>query len=93
MIFLRVDPSIAGELDITIPALFIASIFVSAEPEIPSTMAPAWPIRLPGGAVRPAINPIMGLPFLFFLINSAASSYADPPISPIIIIASVFGSE
>ena len=65
---MRVDPSIAGEFDITIPALFIASIFVSADPELPSTMAPAWPIRLPGGAVRPAINPIMGLPFLFFLL-------------------------
>ena len=46
-------------------------------------IAPACPIRLPGGADKPAIKPDIG----FFMeddkINSAASSSAVPPISPI----------
>ena len=58
----------------------------------PLTIAPAWPIRRPGGAVAPAINPATGLR-QFFLIHSAASSSAEPPISPIIIIACVSGSS
>ena len=58
-------------------------------------MAPAWPIRRPGGAVRPAINPAVGfhLPFFFSSAkNCAASSSADPPISPIMIMLSVSSS-
>src|SRR5258706_8222254 len=54
-------------------------------------MAPAWPIVLPGGAVKPAIYPTTGLVTLA-LMNSAARSSASPPISPIITIASVSGS-
>lgn len=52
----------------------------------PEMMAPAWPIRRPGGAVRPAMKPTTGLGFLRVLLNfsrySAASSSIDPPISP-----------
>ena len=53
--------------------------------------APAWPIRLPGGAVRPAMNAATGL-VTFSATYAAASSSAVPPISPIISIASVSSS-
>lgn len=56
----------------------------------PEMMAPAWPIRRPGGAVRPAMKPTTGLGFLRVLLNfskySAASSSMDPPISPMMTI-------
>ena len=63
-----------------------------ASPFPPEIIAPACPILLPGGAVTPAINPTTG--FLIFedLINSAPSSSALPPISPIIIIDLVSSS-
>jgi deoxyribonuclease-1-like protein len=38
-----------------------AAIFSSAVPLPPEMIAPAWPIRLPGGAVRPAMNAATGL--------------------------------
>ena len=34
-----------------------AFTFSGAVPDPPEMMAPAWPIRLPGGAVCPAMNP------------------------------------
>lgn len=53
----------------------------------PEMMAPACPIRLPGGAVRPAMKATTGLGFfrvlLCFSKYSAASSSMLPPISPI----------
>ena len=52
-------------------------------------IAPAWPIRRPGGAVRPAMNPTTGFGVAEALIRAAASSSALPPISPIITIPSV----
>ena len=66
------------------PQDFIFSILSSALPLPPDIIAPACPILLPGGAVLPAINPIIGFLILVCLINSAASSSEDPPISPII---------
>ena len=51
-------------------------------------MAPAWPMRRPGGAVWPAMNPTTGFLTCFFTY-AAASSSALPPISPIITIARV----
>ena len=52
----------------------------------PEMIAPACPMRLPGGAVRPAINATTGLGFLRVLLccskYSAASSSIEPPISP-----------
>ena len=74
----------------------IASILSEAPPLPPATIAPAWPILLPGGAVMPAINPAIGFALPFFLsslINWAASSSAVPPISPIKTILSVSGSD
>ena len=55
-----------------------------APPLPPEIIAPAWPILRPGGAVIPAINPTIGFFILWFFTNSAASSSAVPPISPII---------
>jgi hypothetical protein len=49
-------------------------------------------MRRPGGAVRPAMKPTIGFLFGEFLMNSAASSSAEPPISPIMMIDSVSGS-
>ena len=38
------------------PASFNAAILASAVPLPPDTMAPAWPMRRPGGAVVPAMK-------------------------------------
>lgn len=48
----------------------------------PEMMAPAWPMRRPGGAVRPAMKETTGLLVPLSLMNCAASSSAEPPISP-----------
>ena len=40
---------------IYVPAPFSAANFSSAVPLPPEIIAPAWPIRLPGGAVTPAM--------------------------------------
>jgi hypothetical protein len=55
-------------------------------------MAPACPIRLPGGAVTPAMKPTTGFFMLSFTQRAAVSS-SVPPISPIITTASVCGSS
>jgi hypothetical protein len=39
-------------------------------------------MRLPGGAVTPAMKPTTGF-FMFFFTHSAAVSSSEPPISPI----------
>ena len=54
-------------------------------------IAPAWPMRRPGGAVWPAMKPTTGFLKLAW-IQAAASCSADPPISPIITTASVWAS-
>ena len=54
----------------------------------PEMIAPAWPMRRPGGAVWPAMNAATGF-VTCFATYSAACSSAVPPISPIIRIASV----
>src|SRR6185436_6943219 len=85
-------PSRAGEGETLMPADSIAAIFDSASPLPPAMIAPACPMRRPGGAVRPAMKPTIGFlrPRLASsLRNCAASSSAEPPISPIIIRASV----
>ena len=55
-------------------------------------IAPACPMRLPGGAVWPAMKPTTGLPKRL-PAHSAASCSAVPPISPIITTALVSGSS
>ena len=42
------------------PAASMAAILSSAPPLPPEMMAPAWPMRRPGGAVRPAMKPTIG---------------------------------
>ena len=89
--FAIVSPSAAGDSTTWIPAACIASNFSAAVPLPPEMMAPAWPMRRPGGAVRPAMKPTTGF-LQFALIQAAASSSALPPISPIMMTPSVSGS-
>jgi hypothetical protein len=42
------------------PASSMALILSDALPEPPAMIAPAWPMRRPGGAVCPATNPTTG---------------------------------
>src|SRR3546814_3131506 len=62
--FNMVLPRLAGESATVIPAERIAAILSAAVPLPPEMMAPAWPIRRPGGAVTPAIKRTTG--FFFF---------------------------
>ena len=48
-------PSSAGDFTVRTPAASNASNLSAAVPLPPATMAPAWPMRLPGGAVTPAM--------------------------------------
>src|SRR6266436_3729198 len=91
----KVLPRRAGEGDTIIPADSMAAIFDPASPLPPEIIAPAWPMRRPGGAVRPAMKPTTGFlrPRLASsLRNCAASSSDDPPISPLMTIALVASS-
>ena len=81
-----------GSLATGTPASPKALTFSSAVPEPLEMIAPAWPIRFPGGAVCPAIKATTGL-VIFSRMNLAACSSASPPISPISTTASVFGSS
>ena len=82
----------AGDFTTRMPAASMAFIFSAAVPLPPAMMAPAWPMRRPGGAVWPAMKPTTGF-FTWTFTYSAASSSALPPISPIMTIASVAGSS
>src|SRR5258708_36428826 len=76
----KVLPRRAGEGDTIIPADSMAAIFDPASPLPPEIIAPAWPMRRPGGAVRPAMKPTTGFlrPCLASsLRNCAASSSED----------------
>src|SRR5437867_3879551 len=90
--FAIVAPMSAGLFTRVAPASSSASIFSAAVPLPPAMIAPAWPVRRPGGAVWPQMNATTGLSTLA-LMNAAASSSAVPPISPIIMIARVSGSS
>jgi len=71
---------VPGEGETRMPAASIAAILSSAPPLPPEMIAPAWPMRRPGGAVRPAMKPAIGFlrPRLASSIrNCAASSSAD----------------
>src|SRR5262249_30276551 len=62
-------PSRAGDGATLMPAASMAAILDSASPLPPAMIAPAWPMRRPGGAGRPAIKPTIG-----FLAPPLASS-------------------
>ncbi len=51
----------AGLSATSMPAALRAASFSAAVPLPPEMIAPAWPMRLPGGAVRPAMNAATGL--------------------------------
>ena len=53
-------PIWAGDKVTSTPASLSACIFSVAPPFPPAMIAPACPILLPGGAVRPAINDATG---------------------------------
>src|SRR5215831_19351734 len=86
-----VAPMSAGLLTRVAPASSSACIFSAAVPLPPAMIAPACPIRRPGGAVWPQMKATTGF-FTRALMNAAASSSAVPPISPIIMIERVSGS-
>src|ERR1700761_9745414 len=50
-------PSRAGDGDTVMPADSIAADLEPASPLPPEMIAPAWPMRRPGGAVTPAMKP------------------------------------
>jgi hypothetical protein len=89
-----VAPIFAGEEVTNTPTLSSAAILSVAVPFPPEMIAPACPILLPGGAVRPAMKETTGFGFvrvmLYLRRYSAASSSADPPISPINMIPTIF---
>src|SRR5262245_59238364 len=55
-----VSPMSAGDSETAIPAAASAAFFSAAVPLPPAMIAPAWPMRLPGGAVAPAMNAATG---------------------------------
>src|SRR6201987_212355 len=78
----RVCPSLAGDGDTVSPADSMAAVFEAASPLPPEMIAPAWPMRRPGGAVRPARNPTVGFPrpcLASRARKAAASRSAQPP--------------
>src|SRR5690606_22775900 len=81
-----------GSRVVRIPQASMTSSLASAVSSPPEISAPACPIRFPGGAVTPAINPTTGLVILS-LAQRAAFTSSGPPISPIITTASVSGSS
>src|SRR5580700_1084502 len=97
MTLANVSPIAAGDCTTWIPAAVRAFILSAAVPFPPEIMAPACPMRLPGGAVRPAMNPTTGFGWLrvrlYFSKYSAASSSIEPPISPITTIPSHRGQK
>src|SRR6266550_820009 len=86
-----VEPRSAGDSTVRMPAAAIAAYLSLAVPWPPLMIAPACPMRRPGGAVWPAMKPTTGF-FTLALVHSAARSSALPPISPIIMMACVSGS-
>src|SRR4029450_5150220 len=83
-----VTPRRAGLGDSVTPTASSAAIFSAAAPLPPAMMAPACPMRLPLGAVWPAMKLTTGL-VTCAVMKAAASSSAVPPIWPIMITASV----
>ena len=87
-----VDPNSLGFGATVRPQDFMISAFSAALSPAAEMMAPAWPMRRPLGAVRPATKPTTGF-FMFSLIQAEASASCGPPISPMSSTASVSGSS
>src|SRR3989475_1923434 len=78
----------AGRFMTAMPARAKAAIFSAPVPLDPEMIAPACPMRRPGGAVWPAMKPTTGF-VIACCTKSAACCSSVPPISPIITTASV----
>ncbi len=78
----------SGRSAIATPARRRACTFVAASPADGLMMAPACPMRFPAGALCPDMKATTFL-LTDAAMNSAASSSAAPPISPMRTIASV----
>src|SRR5262249_23386325 len=87
-----VAPSRAGLGDSVTRAASSAAIFSAAVHSPPDMIGPAAPMRLPLGAVFPAMRLTTGF-VTCGVMNAAASPSAVPPISPIMITASVPSSS
>src|SRR5262249_51784562 len=70
----RVWAIMAGDFATAMPADSRALIFSAAVPCPPEMIAPAWPMRRPGGAVCPAINETTGFCTCFLTYSAAISS-------------------
>src|SRR4029078_3738671 len=79
--FFRTDfsvlPTSAGLRVTLMPHSSMTESFSCAVPLPPEMIAPAWPMRLPGGAVTPAMKPTTGF-FMFFFTQRAAPSSSEP---------------
>src|SRR5690606_34280822 len=84
-------PRSPGDFTVVTPAFSIAANLPSAVPAPPEAIAPAWPMRLPLGADAPAMKPTTGL-VTCSAMYSAASSSAEPPISPTMMMPLVCSS-
>src|SRR5439155_25935634 len=80
-----------GRFITAMPARANAAIFSAGVPLDPEMIAPACPMRRPGGAVCPAMKPITGF-VIVCCTKSAACCSSVPPISPIMTTASVSAS-
>src|SRR3989441_2909145 len=77
----RVLPISAGLRVTLMPHSSMTASFSCAVPLPPEMMAPAWPMRLPGGAVMPAMKPTIGF-FMWSLARGPGSPCSSPPSSP-----------
>ena len=80
-----------GESATRMPAASRAAHLARRRPRAAEMIAPAWPIRRPAGAVRPAMKAATGRPRGLRRAGRRLLLVA-PPISPISTIASVSGS-
>lgn len=76
----RAAPIWAGVLATTMPASFRASCLAAAVPLPPATMAPAWPMRRPLGAVAPAMKAATGFLQLFLIDQLIAFDSLENPL-------------
>src|SRR6478736_7545388 len=63
-------PRSPGDFTVVTPAASSAANLPAAVPLPPDAIAPAWPMRLPSGALAPAMKPTTGL-VTCLLMNSA----------------------
>ena len=80
----RVSPMLPGDAATATPAASRAAILSLARPLPPAMIAPAWPMRLPGGAFWPAMKAATGLVMCFWMNSAAVSSALRVPLLPLL---------